>query len=67
MHMIVLLLIIGIVIASIVWLVSARMQRAHAPRLPARRSHGLEVLEGRYARGEINRDEYLQKRHDTLG
>jgi putative membrane protein len=67
MHMIVLLLIIGILIASIVWLVSARMQRAHAPRLPARRSQGLEVLEGRYVRGEINRDEYLQKRHDILG
>lgn len=65
MHTIVLLLIIGIVIASIVWLVSARMQRADAPRLPARRS--LEVLEERYARDEINRDEYLQKRHDILG
>ncbi len=49
MHMIFLLLIIGIVIASIVWLVSARMQRAHAPRLPAQRSPGLEVLEEPYA------------------
>ena len=67
MHIIVLLLIIGIVIASIVWLVSARMQRANSPRLPARRSPGLEVLEERYARGEINRDEYLQKKQDILG
>ena len=67
MHMIVLLLIIGIVIASIVWLVSARMHRANSPRLLARRSPGLEVLEERYARGEINRDEYLQKKQDILG
>ena len=67
MHIIVLLLIIGIVIASIVWLVSARMHRADSPRLLARRSPGLEVLEERYARGEINRDEYLQKKQDILG
>jgi uncharacterized membrane protein len=25
------------------------------------------VLEERYARGEINRDEYLQKKRDILG
>jgi uncharacterized membrane protein len=31
--------------------------------------HGkeLEVLGERYCRGEINRDEYLQKRSDILG
>ncbi len=29
---------------------------------PMRRSAGIEVLEERYARGEINRDEYLQKK-----
>jgi len=32
-----------------------------------RRSPGLDVLEERYARGEINRDEYLQKKQDILG
>jgi len=31
------------------------------------RSSGLAILEERYARGEINRDEYLQKRQDILG
>jgi putative membrane protein len=30
-------------------------------------SPGLDVLEERYARGEINRDEYLQKKQDILG
>ena len=32
-----------------------------------RRSPGLDVLEERYARGEINRDEYLQKKRDIAG
>ena len=30
------------------------------------RSAGLAVLEERYARGEIGRDEYLQKKRDLL-
>ena len=36
-------------------------RRRHAP------STGLDVLDGRYARGEISRDEYLEKRRDLLG
>ena len=32
-----------------------------------RRQPGLDVLEERYARGEINRDEYLQKKKDITG
>jgi putative membrane protein len=41
-----------------------------SPRAPhvvagaPRRSSGLDVLEERYARGEIGRDEYLQKKAD---
>jgi len=31
------------------------------------RSSGLEILEERYAKGEMNRDEYLQKKRDILG
>ena len=30
-------------------------------------SSGLSILEERYARGEIQRDEYLQKKQDLLG
>jgi putative membrane protein len=32
-----------------------------------RRPPGLDILEERYARGEINRDEYLQKKKDMTG
>ncbi|HXJ02319.1 MAG TPA: SHOCT domain-containing protein [Micropepsaceae bacterium] len=32
-----------------------------------RRSTGLAILEERYARGEIDREEYLQKKQDILG
>jgi putative membrane protein len=31
------------------------------------RSSGLFILDERYARGEISREEYLQKRQDILG
>jgi uncharacterized membrane protein len=33
----------------------------------APRPAGLDVLEERYARGEINHDEYLQKKKDIIG
>jgi putative membrane protein len=32
-----------------------------------RRSGALDILEERYARGEIGRDEYLQKKQDITG
>jgi putative membrane protein len=31
------------------------------------RPSGLDILQQRYARGEINRDEYLEKKRDILG
>jgi putative membrane protein len=37
-----------------------------APPVPAR-SEALAILEGRYARGEIQREEYLQKKADLGG
>ena len=32
-----------------------------------KRSPGLDILEERYAKGEIERDEYLQKKRDMTG
>jgi putative membrane protein len=37
------------------------------PHPPASRSEALAILEARYARGEIQRDEYLQKKADLGG
>jgi putative membrane protein len=65
--MIIWIIVLALVIAGIVWFVRAMTQRAESPHLSARRPPGLEVLEERYARGEINRDEYLQKKRDILG
>jgi len=55
------LLILGAIIAGVVWFVRSQP-------LPSgkRRSTGLDVLEERYARGEISREEYLQKKHDLI-
>jgi putative membrane protein len=33
----------------------------------SRRSSGLDILEERYARGEINREEFLQKKQEISG
>ena len=62
-HIIVWIVILVAIIALVVWLVRAVASPA-VHHLPPRRSTGLDVLEERYARGEINRDEYLQKKKD---
>jgi putative membrane protein len=65
-HMIVWVVIIIAVVALMMWL----MRSFAGPcmhRHMSRRSSGLDVLEERYARGEINRDEYLQKKKDIGG
>lgn len=66
LHMIVWLLILAAIVAGVVWLVRTAAQPG-AHHFSARLSPGLQVLEERYARGEINRDEYLQKKQDISG
>ncbi len=56
------------IVVAIVWLVrSFATPGHHLPPPGARRSAGLDVLEERYAKGEINRDEYLEKKRDITG
>lgn len=62
------IIIVGIVIAATTWYVQHKWRkrlRALAARDP-RESTILEVLARRYARGEIDRQEYLQKRSDIF-
>jgi putative membrane protein len=55
-------------VAAIVWLVRAPWHAGHGvPPRPEKTSSGLEILEERYARGELERDEFLQKKRDLLG
>ena len=62
--MIIWLIIIVAVIALVSWSVSARSSRGRGQGVLS--SSALDVLEQRYARGEIGRDEYLQKKNDIL-
>lgn len=64
--MIIWIVVLIAIVALVVWLVRSLVGHG-ANHLPRPRSSGLEVLEERYARGEINRDEYLQKRKDIGG
>ncbi len=57
------LVILILVVAAVVWIVRSMAR----PGEQGRRSSGLDVLEERYARGEIERDEYLRRRRDVLG
>jgi putative membrane protein len=63
--MIIWLVILIALIAGAVWLFQ-RSQRQDRGQRPSDqpRSRGLDLLEERYARGEIDREEYLQKKRD---
>ena len=66
LHMIIWLVILVAIVAGVVWLVRAAAQPG-AHHFSARPSPGLQLLDERYARGEINREEYLQKKQDIAG
>lgn len=54
----------ALVIAAVVWLLRSAGQRSHAG---GPRESALEILQRRYASGEIGREEYEQKRRDLGG
>ena len=58
------LLFLAALIAAVVWLVRYSSGAGGNPQPTERRSPGLDALEERYGRGEIGRDEYLQKKND---
>jgi putative membrane protein len=66
-HMIAWIVIIAAVVLLCGWVMrSVCMPGMRHHAMPSR-SPGLDVLEERYARGEINRDEYLEKKKDIGG
>ncbi len=79
-HFLIPLLFLAIIVTVVVLLVRYAMGWGGHPMGPGmmmgsgmtghgveRRSPGLEALEERYARGEINRDEFLEKKRDITG
>lgn len=63
LHMIFWIIILAVIIAAVVWFARTIAPSGMHQSYP-QRSPGLDVLEERYARGEINREEYLQKKQD---
>ncbi len=61
------LLLLVLVIVAVVWLVRAMLRPQDRTPRAEHRTAGLDILDQRYARGELSRDEYLQKRGDVLG
>lgn len=55
-----------LVVIGVLWLVYA-LGAARTQNKLGRRSPALQALEERYARGEIGRDEYLEKKRDIGG
>jgi putative membrane protein len=62
------LILVALGIAAVVWVVrfSAGSDRAQTNGNHTRR-RGLDALEERYARGEISREDFLQKKNDLGG
>lgn len=60
------LIAIEIIIAAISWYAQHRWRRRVRRLAALRETAGLEVLSRRYARGEIDRNEFLQKKADIL-
>ena len=56
------IIVLALIIAAVVWFVPY----GAAATMPTTggRSPGLDALEERYARGEIKREEYLEKKRD---
>jgi putative membrane protein len=52
-------------VIAIIWMARSE-PRAPAPQIRGK-SSALEILEERYAKGELQRDEFLQKKQDLGG
>ena len=62
--MLVMVLFWALVVVGIVYLVRWVAEAGRGPARPASEETPLEILQKRYARGELNRDQYEQMRQD---
>ena len=62
--MLIWLLLLVLFVVGVIWLVRNTASRREPSQQSGRRSPGLDILDERYAKGEINRDEYLHKKSD---
>lgn len=60
------LVLLALGVAGAVWLFGGARRRDRDVPMAKRNDPALEILEQRYARGEINREEYLEKKSDML-
>lgn len=60
------LLVVGVLVAAGVALIRWLIHGTDRPSRGAQKPAALDVLDARYARGEIEREEYLQRRKDIL-
>jgi putative membrane protein len=61
------LLFLILLIVAVVWFFRRPDRSGGEQPFTVHRPPALDVLEERYARGEIDRDEYLQKKRDLTG
>ena len=59
--------IIVALVVGVIWFMRSPSYSGAGRLQPPRRSSGLDILEERYARGEINREEFLQKKQEISG
>lgn len=66
-HGIMWVIFIAAVVVGLVLLVRLIWHGGARPSLPSQRSSALDALDARYAKGEIDRDDYLQRKRDLTG
>ena len=60
-------LVIVALVVGLIWFMQSPSYSGAGRSQPPRRSSGLDILEERYARGEINREEFLQRKQEISG
>jgi putative membrane protein len=60
-------LVLVALVIGVIWFVRSPSNVGVGRLLPPRRSSALDILGERYARGEINREEFLQKKQEISG